>query len=630
MTTVTLKRTVATHTQESYPTKATGGTNPKTLAIFNNGSKELRTLVTFAVPAEVLQAGTIITSATLSIRNVKSSGGTGPTFRVRARRIIKAWTASKATWNATSGSAGFIDTTETSVAKTSSPAAGIWLFDVKAQMIEANAAKKFYGFELRTDTNGIGSWGRDARFINSGTLIATLKLDYTTGPGVPTQLSPSNGQVVSSPKPILHTFGSFEGELPTESRFQVNDTPSDTGLDYDSGFFPNAIRYLDLENAVAMGAPAFSTPLVAGAVTYWRMCLKDDDGTISDWTPWQSFTYQPHGVLTMTLPAAPPANQVTDPTPPVGWTFTGQTQKAFRVIFTDPSLPVGANVVWDSGVVTSTVNTITPPVDIASVVGHTYNVQLTVWDTLTRVTDDDRLVVNRDFTFELSAGVPGVTGLTPSDMDPLPFVKLEWSRSTAPDFFQIVRDGVSLGSFEAADLIVSGTSYAFIDTLAAPRREHTWVVRAVVNGETSAVNNPVTTTINPASIWLCDPATNRYLPFITQQAQAIGLSEDGATFNPLGSAYGVRVTGSLRGWSGSIVGEILATDLTGPTAEVTGSKLRDLFLDLREDAGEPMVLSILDMNIKVVTFNMTIAPTPQLGHNEDYVYAAQLEFIEVP
>ena len=287
--------------------------------------------------------------------------------------------------------------------------------------------------------------------------------------------------------------------------------------------------------------------------------------------------------------------------------------------------------IWDSGIVTSIAETTTPDVDVAKVVGKEYLLTVEAWDGFNRVGNGGELehvTETRTFTFELSAGVDPVDDFTLVDMAPYPFVKLTFTRTEAADGFQIIRDGVSIGVFDAADLLVSGDDYEYVDTLAAPRREHTWYVRAIVNGETSAVNTPRTMTIEPSGLWLCQPEQDRFLPFITLASQAVGLSEDGGTFTPLNAVHAVRVTGSLRGWSGTIVGEILATTLTGDV--LTGSGLRDMFLEMRRDTGQPMILTLLDMNVKVVAFNMTIAPTPTIGRDEDYVYLASFEFIEVP
>ena len=51
---------------------------------------------------------------------------------------------------------------------------------------------------------------------------------------------------------------------------------------------------------------------------------------------------------------------------------------------------------------------------------------------------------------------------------------------------------------------------------------------------------------------------------------------------------------------------------------------------MRADTFAATYLTLLDKNIKIVPFNMTVAPTPTVGKNEDYVYLASFDFIEVP
>jgi hypothetical protein len=348
----------------------------------------------------------------------------------------------------------------------------------------------------------------------------------------------------------------------------------------------------------------------------------------SSWSEWADFTYRPLGTLTLLEPQVAPDNVITDPTPPISWDFS-VPQEAYRLIFTDPSLPPGQDVVFDSGMVASTSETGTPAGPVATQTGHTYKVTVRAWDVYPRVAVGgvpDYAEASREFTYILTTSVDPVTGFAVDDLSPYPFVRLSWTRAEPPDGFEIVRDGVAVGVFDAVDLLVSGDDYEFIDLTAAPRREHTWIVRSIVNGNVSATNTAITVEVTPVGIWLSQPDKERYLPFITMAAQAIGLTEDGETFHVLNAHHATRIFGAQRGWSGTIVGEIMATSLSD---ETTGAELRDLFLLMREDQGEAMVLSLLDMSVRILPFNMTVAPTPTLGRNGDYVYATSFEFIEV-
>lgn len=620
MTTVTLKRTSSASIWEGAPSKPRGA-NPTKLSAFAGGSqKELRSLLGFGVPRDVFNPGTQITAAVLTLRNTDTSYSSSATLT--AKRITEKWTASKATWSNKPNT----DATVTDVFKATSPKKGVWAFNVLPQIIEAQAAGRLYGFQIAKTGGGANG----ITLINSGTYVATLQITYYTGPAVPTSLSPTDGQVVSSASPTLRVASAPAGEPIFGMQVQVDPAQNGTTPAYDSGWV-SADSYapaFNLTNGQHDG-PNF-TPLADGTTTYWRTRVRDLDGTTTAWTPWSQFTYRSLGTLTLLEPGAAPNNKVSDPTPPIVWDLAGRTQTMYRLWFTDPDKAPGADVIWDSGIVESAAETGTPSKAVCSVVGKTYVVHVSVWDEYDRVPTggvSEHLEVSREFTYELSSSVNPVTNLNAVDMDPYPFVKLTWMRSEAADAYQIVRDGQSVDIITAAEALVAGDQYEYIDETAAPRRPHTWVVRAIVNGAVSSLNPQDTGYIQPAGLWLSQPELDRYLPIITQASQTVGMSEDGGTFNVLGARYGVRITGALRGMSGTITGELVTTPLTG---ETSGSDLRDLFELMREDTGEPMILTLLDKNIRVVPFNMTVAPTPTIGHDEDYVFTASFEFIQVP
>lgn len=611
MTSLALARTASTYVQQASSTKKAGA-NPSTLTVSSVTSKTVLTLLAFGIPAEVLLPTTMITSASLTIY---SQANTAQLFEVR--RLVAPFTASSVTWaTKPAADSSVVASVTTGTVPKNGPIQFTTNILTMLQAMQADASRNF-GFELK-----ISGGSKTYKLSNTGSYVAVLNVDYSLKPAPPSVLAPGQGQVVSVPQPTLRVAAPVQ--TITGIRVQVDAAHDGVTPDFD---YTLTSTVAEVNLAATPGAPT----LAAHGVTAWRAQLQGPSGAWSDWSDWADYSYEPFGTVTITEPGPPPDDVVTDPTPPIVWSVSGMTQQAYRLFFTDPSLPASAPPIYDSGVVTSTANTATPTTDVASQTGHTYRVFVRIWD------DKDRVVVGgatefvetqRDFTYVLTATVDPFTAFTVDDMDPYPFANLRMTRATPPDGIQIIRDGVSVGVFNAADLHVSGDDYAFIDTTAAPRRSHTWSVRAIVNGEVSAANPTFTRELEPAGIWLSQPEKDRFLPFITQAAQAIGVSEDGGTFQILNGSYAVRVFGTQHGWSGTITGEILATTLTD--AALTGSDLFDLFMTMRADQGDAMILSLLDMAIKVVPFNMTIQPTPTIGRNGDYVYLASFEFIEAP
>jgi hypothetical protein len=614
MPTVVLARTSGAYIQQAASTTRSGS-NPATFPLTGGASsKAIYALLKFTnIPAEVFGPDSTITAATLSVVTV---GHPSEAHEYAARRITETWLSGRVTW-ATRPAVHSLTGVSTSEARVK----GTRIFmDVLAHVQAMHAAGVNFGFEVRF--NDTTSHKHSLRNGSAEGDVATLTIEYSTSPLKPTGLSPADGQVVSEANPTLRiTSGQASGQVVNAIQVQVDAAHDDVTPDFDTGTVLGSDMQIDLDDYTF-------TDLTDGQTTAWRARVRGNGNVWSEWSEWADFTYQQFGTLTLLEPQVAPDNKITDPTPPISWDFS-EPQEAYRLIFTDPALPPGLDVIYDSGMVTSSDETATPISPVATETGHTYRVTVRTWDAYPRVATGgvaDYQEVSRDFTYELTAGVDPVTAFALENMTPYPFVKLTWTRAEPPDGFEIVRDGVSIGVFTAVDLLVSGDDYEYIDTTAAPRREHTWIVRAIVNGEVSATNTALTLEIEPVGIWLSQPEKERYLPFITLASQAMGLTEDGESVNVLGASHGTRIFGGQRGWSGTIVGEIMATPLTDTD---TGAELRDQFLLMRQEQGETMILSLLDMALRIVPFNMTIAPTPTLGRNGDYVYAASFEFIEV-
>jgi hypothetical protein len=294
------------------------------------------------------------------------------------------------------------------------------------------------------------------------------------------------------------------------------------------------------------------TPLADGASTYWRVRVQDGAGVWSPWSLAAQFSRTTKGTLTITNPAASPNNFVSEATPPILWTFTGRTQTAHQVIITNAA----GRWIHNSGKLTSSATSYTLPKGIIHD-DKTYTVYIRVWDNTTsrEATPGDApyTQASRAFTYNLSATVAPVTALTGTDLTPVPALQRDWSRSTAPDSFTIVRGGKVIASnVLPGDAFTSGTSYRFVDHGADPNIPHTWKVRAVVNGVTSSANPTVTKTLKPAGIWLLDPDTDISVQLVGSDNGSWANGEDAEVYTPVGGTRVVRVTQALRGFEGSM------------------------------------------------------------------------------
>lgn len=599
-------RTASAKVHQGVPAKPFG-LNPSILPLSRVASNENRFLLTFPINSTILTPTTSIASAKLVLFNREAIGHS---HTVTAYRITGIWGAKTVTWANQPGQ----NASGASLTKATSPANGRWEIDVTA-LIVAMQTSRNYGLQIRMTAGAADAHG----FYNTGSYRPYLVIEYHPKPPTPTQISPADGLVVSIPRPVLRILSPKPAH--TSIKVQVSATRDGVTPDFEKTHSDDGSQEIAL--GLEVGAPV----LAAGDSTSYRMKFVGTGGQESEWSEWATYTYEPLGTLTIDEPGIAPADVVYDPSPPIIWTFADQA--AYRLVIYNPSLPEAQRAIYDSGYVASTSQTAYPD-PVCTIVGHEYIAYLRVWDNLARVSNGgalDYVDASRTFTFQLDASVDPVNTLIANDLTPYPFTRLTWKRATPPDYFQILRDGEQVAYLEPAEALVSGDDYAFTDRLASPRRAHTWIVRAIVNNVTSSANPTVSQTITPSGLWLSQPDAGRYLPFITMDSQSIGLTEEGETFFPMNARYGVRFFGTKRRHSGTITGEILATELT---SAVTGSSLRDRFEEMREDMFTPTYLTMLDRNIKIVPFNMTVAPTPTQGKDEDYVYLASFDFIEVP
>lgn len=558
--------------------------------------------------------GATIISAKLVLYSV-ATAQTG-TLTLSAKRLKTPVSFSKVTWN-TRPTTFYADTS--SVAKTGPIAAGtMWEIDVTAPMQSVSLGDPLYGWVLSsTDINpALSFWGPTH---SDSDLRPRLEVTWSDAPSQPQTLAPAGGRAISGAKPILRCdYVDTSGETEMQSiQVQINSTSTFTSPAFDSGTVASSTPELDL-NATAYGG------LTDGQVVYWRCRVQDMAGLWSLWSDPVSFTRDGKGTLTLTAPSSGTPT-VEDSTPPFTWTFTGETQSSYQLTI-ETTNTSGQITTWTTGKRTSTALTVTPPAGVIVSPDATYKATLRVWDAKQRETipnDPAYVEVTRTFTYVPTATVTATTSPTATTVYPYPRVAVGWQRATAPDSFSILRNRQVVASgLLPGDVLVSGTTYSWVDTSAPPQTPLTYEVQAIVNGKASASNPTVTMTMTSQGIWLADSTRTNEVLITGKADRGIVYGEDSEVVSVVGGTESVLVTQSLRGMEGTIAGE-----LHGGVAglSTTAQQWRDKLLAIKAKPGRKCWLTIGDTTIQCVIRNVAVSPRPTAKLS----YTVSFEFYQV-
>jgi hypothetical protein len=301
------------------------------------------------------------------------------------------------------------------------------------------------------------------------------------------------------------------------------------------------------------------------------------------------------------LPAAD--LMVNDNTPPVIWTFTGETQAAYQVQI---SHKVNGQVIedWNSGKLSSSVSSITVPSGkINEHSGTVYTFRLRVWDNKQRESTPGSPVyqeIVNSFTYKPGTASP-VTAFTATAQDPRPAVVLSWSRGTAPDRYNISRNGkVIAGGLDPDDLLVTGTTYTYTDPSPSPKRSLVYRIQAVVNNIASKLTPTATVTVQSKGIWLRSPDTGLEVCIVGREDREMTLGETSVALQSIApNANKVAINQSLGGLEGRIEGEIRS--VYGRTAQ----QWRDDFLQMRALRVKRFWLTVGDYTFQVIAQNFS-------------------------
>lgn len=605
MSRVVLTNAVDTYVSGAQPTKNFNLANR--LVVSTGGTGDRIAYMSFSRPFPL---GVTIISAKLRVYN---DGVWAGTVNLTAQRISAKWSVGKVNYNRRPGVTGG----SVNLAKTGAADATMWEFDVTAIMQAVSNGGSWYGIRLIAD----GSALKRLHSAQSGqtTLRPVLDITWSDAPEAPTQMHPSGNNVVPLAKPLLtFDFTDLSGDQTMQSaQVQLNPTDSWAAPAFDSGEVLTSTPQIDLSATAYAG-------LASGASTYWRVRVRDGAGIWSAWSQSQQFTYKPKGTVTLTNPAASPNNVVNESSPPITWTFSG-VQRAYSVTIFDTAKPNKA--LWATGKITGTDQSVTPPNGTITDTTINYGVSVKVWDDQTREQNNDIPVYAEGpaagYTFKLTydAATATITGLTATPDTVLPVMNLQWSRSTMPDEWVIIRDGVEVDTVAGADLLVSGTTYAYTDVYATGRDTHTWAVAAKVNGKTSANNPTASAKVTLVAPWLMRPDRTDAVMFLNPDYDPEQTSVQ-ELHRPSSDAPPILITQSINGYEGSMSGIFFDDIVPGVTAQT----MRNRFRRMRNDPGTRLILMMVNENVPVVAYNMSVKP---VAYNSKVGYLASFDFVQV-
>jgi hypothetical protein len=313
---------------------------------------------------------------------------------------------------------------------------------------------------------------------------------------------------------------------------------------------------------------------------------------------------------------------VFDPTPPIIWSVSGGTQRRYRVlVFRAGEL---TRPLHDSKEQQGTDTAYTIPSGVLKDEGA-YRVVVRVWDAENReATPGDPTYAEAwaDFTVATDETVGPVTALTATQHGVTPWVDVEWQRSTTPDAFAFVRDGVVAWVKDAAELFVGGNTYRYTVVASRPHFAHVYEVRAIVNGKQSSANPTVTYAVPVEGIWLRDVDRGVDVTLWGNDEGTWTQEDDASVYAPVGSTRVVRIVSGMRGIEGS---------LTGYLMEGFGKTFAEQEADLiaiKEQPANVVQLVAGDQSFQALIGNLTISPTPKTRAGQ-IVKAVSFDFWQV-
>jgi hypothetical protein len=458
---------------------------------------------------------------------------------------------------------------------------------------------------------------------SNGDKRPTLFVVWSDAPDEPDNLRPAGGRSVSPGKQWLSwTFSDVSGDqnlAAVQVQFGASEAALNAGTaTFDTGTVASSEPELDLSTTAFVAT-------VNGATSWWRCRNQDGAGLWSPWADAVSYVSTTKGVLTITSPTT----GIQDGSPTVTWTFTGQTQRAYQVILAKASAP--KEWIYDSGKVTSTSLSHNIPFRTIIDASVNYIVTVRVWDTITReaIPNDTVYVEASTASIPISYGATAaVTGLTATPDLLRPKMDLNFSRSSAPDQFQLQRSsdgGVTWRYIDEAlpsEITAGGTAYTWTDPTAAQYVQYQWRVIAVVGG----VGSNSAPTVSGIVARLCPVLMRKDA---TDACFFMNPERDRQRFNVQGlhermTGPPVLVTQRVGGQGGHVRGRFVSE---APGGAYTPAVQKASFLSMEADSGQRMVLSIANETLEVVAYNFNIDTITDSG---GVTYVAEFDWVEFP
>ena len=564
--------------------------------------------------------GVTVITATLDL--FVSRVSVGSVVPLEVRTVIGSWNEKTAKWAARPTVDAAIVATGSVPA--SSPVGTKISIDVTALFQTIASGTPYFGVEISVAAaaGAVGPIRLSSSEAANVDRRPTLTVVWSSAPDAPADLRPGRGTFVSTRKPVLAwSFGDVRdaSAYQTAYRVELDDLETFAAADFDSGQIASGVSQVDLNATAYAGLPT------DGAIRYWRTRVWDDSGAVSAVSDPVAFRYAPLGVVAITSPAA----TTPDVRPEVVWTFTppatpaglpAVVQEAYRVTI-ERQDGTRWTMLADSGLTTGTVLSYSPPVALQNLAA-TYRATVEIADSLDRESLASAPALARavkTFTFAPSGTVTDPTGLTATVVDGYA-VRLNWSRATRPAYWSLEVDGKILQ--DGIDVEPTGTAYVWTYYGVLPRKATTLKLHAaeLVGGAyVLSLGTSVVATTTPVGIWLVDPATGTQIHIADRDALAAEIAETSAVYPRLGERAPVLVTELVRGYEGTVSGELVLWDGQNPrTAKATAIALRGVGTDLR--------LVLGDLNLPVSVFQMTANPTPR---PEDLVFEVAFGFVQI-
>lgn len=610
MTDVTVKNVQMTYLNQSAPSK--NHSKLGRAALRNGSNNDVEIVAKFAMP------GGFAVYSSAKFRIYASQAIPSRTYTLKL--LTGKFDFGKVKWSNRPGASG---TGAVSVTKAVAKN-GFIEFDVTALLNEASKAGVFYGFRIEM-TSGDNTVRYFYTSKSSTKYGPSLTARYTTAPRKPTALNPSNDRFISTAKPIMTSeFLDRAGStLLSAVRVQIHSTTNFTTPDFDSQWFDSAVPQIDLNN--------FAYSIDNKNVDYhWRINHRDGDGNESGWSDIATFRRtDPVATPTILSPADAPDNVVEDATPTILWSSVAQ--KDFQILLWDAFKTA---VLATTGKLSGTAQDYEIPVaaftkGVSLMQNVDYIVELRIWDSVLRTTlsnDPAFASVEKTFRYVPSVTVTPTTDLSVVQVGVTPWGKMTWKRTSAPDEFDIFRDGVMIRQgISPEDVFVSGTTYSWTDKTASPRTEHTWEVKARQNGRQSGGNAKVTKEIVTPTAFLAFDDSDVIIPFLNYDAD-ISRRDGSYVVNVINSDEAITVYQGQATRQGEFVG-LISGEIAHPSGPRTSRQYKNELYELDDDEnrGRVCFLSWADELIAVAVSKIDDRATV---YNEEVCYMASFYVTE--